>query len=208
MSISLIPHSSDVFDNFVTSVITRRGLLGFFGFIAFLLASSTTFGSVRLVLNRVFGSRESRGIVQGKVMEVVMMLGTSLLFFVIICAVYAINLADSVFTNFPFERYLHPGFVLITWVVGFFSTFTLFFFLYRFSPATTLRRPALIVASITATGLFQISKWAFGLYLQFAQTTTAIYGALSGLVFFLLWLYYACAIFIFSAEVGWAFDRR
>jgi len=208
MSTSLIPHSSDVFDNFVTSIIARRGLLGFFGFVAFLLASSTTFGSVRLVLNRVFGCREWRGIVQGKVMEVVMMLCTSLLFFVIICTVYLINLADSVLTNFSFEKYLHPGFVLISWVVGLFSAFALFFFLYRFSPAAPLRRPALIVASITATGLFQISKWAFGLYLQFAQTTTAIYGALSALVFFLLWLYYACAIFIFSAEVGWAFDRR
>jgi membrane protein len=208
MSTSLIPHSSDVFDNFITTVIARRGLLGFFGFIAFLLASSTTFGSVRLVLNRVFGCPESRGIVYGKVMEVIMMLGTSLLFFVIICAVYAINLVDSVLTNFRFEKYLHPGFLLISWVVGFLSTFALFFFLYRFSPAATLRRPALIVASITATGLFQISKWAFGLYLQFAQTTTAIYGALSALVFFLIWLYYACTIFIFSAEVGWVFDRK
>ena len=44
-------------------------------------------------------------------------------------------------------------------------------------------------------------------YLQYAQTTTAIYGALSALVFFFLWLYYTCMIFIFSAEVGWVFDR-
>ena len=207
ISINLLPHSHDAFDSFISSIVASRGLLGFFGFIAFLFASSTTFGSVRLVLNRVFGGRESRGLVHGKLMEVVMMFGTSLLFFVIICAVYAINLVQSFLANLRFEQYLHPGIVLAAGAVGFLSTFVLYLFLYRFSPSATLSRRALVVASGTATCLFQVSKWAFGVYLQYAQTTTAIYGALSALVFFFLWLYYTCMIFIFSAEVGWVFDR-
>src|SRR5262245_8698916 len=95
ISLNLVPHSRELFDNFVTDVIARRGLLGLFGFIAFLLASSTTFGSVRLVLNRVFGGREHRGLVQSKLMEVVMMFGTSLLFFIVIGVVYLINLVHS-----------------------------------------------------------------------------------------------------------------
>jgi membrane protein len=206
ISVNLIPHSHDVFDNFVTTVVARRGLLGFFGFLAFVFASSTTFGSVRLVLNRIFGCRESRGIVRGKLMEVVMMFGTSLLFFVIICIVYAINLVHTLLSNLWFEKYVHPGIVLLISTAGFLSTFALFFFLYRFSPSETLGRPALVVASTTATCLFQVSKWAFGVYLQYAQTTTALYGTLSALVFFFLWLYYACTIFVFSAEVGWAYD--
>src|SRR5437867_7594873 len=70
--LNLVPHSRDLFDAFVTDIVARRGVLGFFGFIAFLLASSTTFGSVRLVLNRVFGGREHRGLVRSKFMEVVM----------------------------------------------------------------------------------------------------------------------------------------
>jgi membrane protein len=207
ISLNLMPHSSDVFDSLVTSIVARRGLLGVFGFVAFLLASSTTFGSVRLVLNRIFGCRETRGLVQGKLMEVVMMIGTSLLFFAIIAVVSAINLVHSIVANLPFEKYIHPGIVFAGSSVGFLSTFALFFFLYRFSPSETLSSPALLVASITATGLFQVSKWAFGLYLRYAQTTTAIYGALSALVFFFLWLYYACTIFVFSAEVGFVFDR-
>ena len=34
-----------------------------------------------------------------------------------------------------------------------------------------------------------------------------IYGALAGLIFFYLWLYYTSLVFIIGAEVGWAFDR-
>jgi len=202
ISLNLVPHSRDLFDAFVTDIVARRGVLGFFGFIAFLLASSTTFGSVRLVLNRVFGGREHRGLVRGKLMEVVMMFGTSLLFFTIIGVVYVINLVHSFLENLWFEKYLHPEIVFIGWLVGLASTFALFLFLYRFSPAETLNRRGLFIGSCSATVLFQISKWAFGIYLQYAQTTTAIYGALSALVFFFLWLYYACTIFIFSAEIG------
>jgi len=183
-------------------IVARRGVLGFFGFISFVVASSTTFGSVRLVLNRVFGGCEHRGLVRGKIMEVLMMFGTSLLFFIIIGVVYIINLVHSFLENLWFEKYLHSEIVFIGWLVGLASTFTLFLFLYRFSPARTLSRRGLLIASCTATALFQISKLAFGLYLQYAQTTTAIYGALSAVVFFLLWLYYACTIFIFSAEIG------
>jgi membrane protein len=207
ISLNLVPHSRDLFDNFVTDVIARRGLLGLFGFIAFVLASSTTFGSVRLVLNRVFGGHEERGLVRGKFMEVAMMFGTSLLFFVVIGVVYLINLVHSFLENLWFEKYVHPEIVFAGWTVGVASTFALFLFLYRFSPSQTLSLSGLVAASGTATCLFQISRWAFGIYLQYAQTTTAIYGALSALVFFFLWLYYACTIFILGAELGWAFDH-
>jgi membrane protein len=208
ISLNLIPHSGDLFDNFIMTVVARRGLLGVFGFIAFILASSTTFGSVRMVLNRVFRGREQQGIVRSKVMELVMMFGTSFLFFIVIGVVYIINLTHSFLENLWFEKYLHSEIVFAGWVVGIASTFALFLFLYRFSPAQTLSSWGLLVAAACATFLFQISKWAFGIYLQYAQTTTAIYGALSALVFLLLWLYYACTIFIFSAEIGWTFDAR
>jgi membrane protein len=208
ISLHLVPHSNDLFDSFIVDVVARRGLLGFSGFIAFLFAASTTFGSVRLVLNRVFGGREYRSIVQGKFMEVVMMFGTSLLFFVVIGVVYAINLLHSFLESFRFEKYLHPEVMFLVWLIGLASIFVLFLFLYRFSPARTLDRSSLFVASGTATFLFQISKWAFGIYLQYAQTTTAIYGALSALVFFFLWIYYACTVFVFSAEVGCVWKRN
>lgn len=208
ISVNLVPRSNDLFDTFVTDIVARRGLLGFFGFLAFILASSTSFGSVRLVLNRVFRCREYRGLVHGKVMEVVMMLATSLFFFVIIGVVYLFNIVHTFLEKLAFERYVHSGIMFIAWLVGVASTFALFLFLYRFSPSETLSRSGLLVSSLTATFLFQISKWAFGLYLQYARTTTAVYGALSALVFFFLWLYYACTIFVFAAEAGWVFDRR
>jgi len=58
LSLNLVPRSRNLFDNVITDIIARRGLLGVLGLIAFILASSTTFGSIRLVLNRIFGGLE------------------------------------------------------------------------------------------------------------------------------------------------------
>jgi len=127
-------------------------------------------------------------------MQVVMMFGTSLLFFVAIGVVYLVTVAYSFLENVWFEKYVHSEIMFIIWLVGLAATFALFLFLYRFSPAETLSRSGLLLASGTATVLFQVSKWAFGIYLQYAKTTSAIYGALSALVFFFLWLHYVCAI--------------
>src|SRR6516225_5778219 len=32
ISLNLVPHSSDLFDSFITDIVARRGLVGFFGF--------------------------------------------------------------------------------------------------------------------------------------------------------------------------------
>jgi YihY family inner membrane protein len=208
LSLTLIPHSHNAFDEAIVALVRKRALLSAFGFVAFIFASSTTFGSVRLVLNRVFHQPESRGVIRGKLMEIVLMLGTSLVIFVFADVVYLINVAHGMLTSFRYEKFIHPGIVALGSVVAIASTFALFWFLYHFSPAETLSRKGLLVAAGSATALFQISKWAFGVYVVYAKTTTALYGALSAAVFFLFWLYYSSVVFIFAAELGWSFDRH
>jgi membrane protein len=208
LSQTLIPHSKNDFDEAIRALIEKRALLSAFGFIAFLFASSATFGSVRLVLNRIFRASETRGVVHGKFMEVVLMLGTSLVIFVFADIVYLINLAHSMLANSRFEKFIGPEIVVTAQLLAIASTFALFWFLYHFSPAKTLSHNGLLVAAGAATGLFQLSKWAFGAYLEYARTATAIYGALSAAVFFLLWLYYASFVFILGAEIGWSYDKN
>jgi uncharacterized BrkB/YihY/UPF0761 family membrane protein len=162
ISLNLVPHSKDLFDTFITDIVARRGLVGFFGFIAFIFASSTTFGSVRLVLNRVFGGREDRGLVRGKFMQIVMMFGTSLLFFIIIAVVYAINVLHALLENLWFEKYLHSEIMFVIWIAGVAATFALFLCLYRFAPAATPSRSGLLVASGTAHFYFKFQNGLSG----------------------------------------------
>jgi uncharacterized BrkB/YihY/UPF0761 family membrane protein len=44
--------------------------------------------------------------------------------------------------------------------------------------------------------------------MRYAQGTTALYGTLSGMAFFFLWVYYACVVFVLGAEVSWVFEHK
>jgi membrane protein len=65
-----------------------------------------------------------------------------------------------------------------------------------------------MIASVTGTGLFQFTKWGFAWYVSAAQENLELYGAVGGLLFLFVWLYYASVVFIIGAEVGWAYDRQ
>ena len=223
VSEAVIPQFRDVFAEYLASVVSNRGLLGLAGFLAFIFVSSTTFGTLRLVLNKVFDTPESRGFIHGKLIEMAMTVATSALFFILIVVVYFLALAQGFLMALPSTQqtfvtlkseypaitsYVHPLTTAVTGIASFTATAGLFWFLYRFSPAKALRWDSLVVGATTGAALFEISKVAFAAYMRSAQGTTALYGALSGLVFFFLWIYYACTVFVLGAEVSWAFEHR
>jgi membrane protein len=206
-ALALMPQFYDEFIGYLSATINNRGVLGVAGFGALILVSSTTFGSLRIVLNKVFCVRETRGIIHGKAMEIVMMMATSALTLIVIVIVYAITIAQGIIANrLPIS--VNPNMVIIGTVGSFLATVALFWFLYRFSPAQTPGGLALLAGAVTAAVLFEVSKIAFGWYVRSTAGTPAIYGTLSGLVFFFLWMYYACVVFLIGAEVAWVFENR
>jgi membrane protein len=206
-SLALMPQFYNEFTSYLSAIISNRGVFGLAGIGALILASSTTFGSVRIVLNKIFRGTDTRGIIHGKAMEIVMMTVTSVLTFLVIVIVYAITVAQGIIVN-RFTIALHPNMFLIGTVGSFCATVALFWYLYRFSPANRPRGIALLVGAIAAAVLFELSKIAFGWYVRSTAGASAIYGTLSGLVFFFLWMYYACVVFLIGAEVAWVFDKR
>jgi membrane protein len=84
---------------------------------------------------------------------------------------------------------------------------SLFYIFYRYAPARSLSPKALLVASLSATFLFQLFRWGFGWYVAFAHEALALYGVLSGLMFFFFWLYYASLVFVLGAEIGYTVDQ-
>jgi membrane protein len=84
---------------------------------------------------------------------------------------------------------------------------------YRLIPT----RPVLIAdavwGGITAAFLFEIVKRLFGLYLTYAPTYQALYGALAAIPIFMVWMYVAWVITLVGAEITaalpeWRAGRR
>lgn len=205
----LAPESRQVVMDNVAAVVANRGLLGVVGFVLFFLFGSLVFGSARLVLNTVFRVEQRRSFLKGKLVDFLIMLGAGVLFLLAIATSWLLTLLRELGEALPWlQALVRPGWQALSDLVGFLFTLALFYLLYRFSPARTIRPWALVLASVTGACLFHLSKWAFGLYVDFARGYAPVYGAIGGLLFFFLWLYYACTVFILGAEVGWAYDQR
>jgi membrane protein len=201
-----LPHSEQAIADNLEAIIGDRGVLGLVSFFFFLIFSSTLFGSVRHVLNIVFKAEQRRGFFHGVGHDLLMMLGTALLLILAITVASLMALARAVGAEqLPimtpvFEASLTVAGKLVAWL---FLFATLYVF-YRFAPARTLHRKALFIASLSATILFELARWAFTWYVAFARDALAVYGALAGLVFFFFWIYYASLIFVLGSHIALA----
>jgi membrane protein len=204
-----LPQSEQTFADNLAAIAANRGILGLVGSTFFFVFSSTLFGSVRHVLNIVFKAQQRRGFISGLFRDFLMMLITAILLMLSIGAGTLLALARTIgIERLPVAA---PMLELVWGLTGKLLALgllaSLFYLLYRYAPARRLSRGALIVASLSATILFELARWAFNWYVAFAYETLALYGVLGGLMFFFFWLYYASLVFVLGAEIGFAYEQ-
>ena len=207
--LAFLPHSQEALaDNFAV-IVANRGSLGIAGFASFLLFSTVLFGSVRTVLNCVFEVRQERSLVHGVWIDFLMTGSTAMLLLLAVGAGWFLTVAETFAQQFSALRPLvQPGFEFAGRMIGTSATACLFYVLYRFAPAQTISSWGVLIASVAGTVLFLLAKWGFGWYAHIAQQNVEFYGALAGLIFLMMWLYYVSVVFIIGAEIGWVYDRE
>jgi len=75
----------------------------------------------------------------------------------------------------------------------------LFALIYRYMPARRLAWHVVLSGGVLTAVLFDIGRWAVGLYLAHSTQPSA-FGAAASFAALLLWLYYTAQIFLFGAE--------
>jgi membrane protein len=191
------------------SFATHRGLLSVVTVGAFFLFGTVLFGAVRHVLNVVFGVEQRRTFLRGFGADIVAMLGTGGLLAFTVGLGSALALAVEIVSRIGAARpWLVPGWAILARIVTFFFAATLFYLLFRIAPAKTLGARSLLDASLAGSILFEISKWLFAWYVSEARDFARFYGALGGLVFFFVWIYYSSLVFVVAASLGSVLEDR
>ncbi len=85
-------------------------------------------------------------------------------------------------------------FILSLAIVG-----TLFALIFRYMPARRSAWRAALSGGLLTAILFDVGRWAVGLYLAHSTQPSA-FGAAASFVALLLWVYYSAQIFLFGAE--------
>ncbi len=85
-------------------------------------------------------------------------------------------------------------FQLIPWLVLFYGLIMI----YRLAPSRATRFSEVWLGALVATLLIWIGEWMFLLYAVHITSFNALYGALGGLVAFLLWIYLSSCVCVFG----------
>ena len=91
-------------------------------------------------------------------------------------------------------------------IISLFLSTSGFFILYRLFPYTEVSLKAAIIGALVASVLFELSKWGFRYYVKYYANFERIYGALSVIPIFLVWLYWTWNIILFGAEIAFVQD--
>jgi membrane protein len=172
-------------------------------------SASAMFGAIRRGLNIAFGVERGRPVVQQKLVDLGMLVGLGL--------VLLISVAGTGFLRALRARSLgllgplSNGSSLFWEVVPFLApavfSFLLFLLLYRYVPRVGLGFRDVWPGALLATVLFEVLKNVFAIYIANFGNYDLAYGALGGILLFLLWTYVTANILLLGAELASEYPR-
>jgi len=195
-----------IMDNILRMVRDRK-IVGVLGIGGLIWASTWVFSSLRTALDIIFEVTEGRGILRGKGIDLLMILlaGTFLL----------ISMAFSSVITFVQGYHFSPFLELrpvirfiLKYVIPFFFTFWMCFLIYKIIPDKKIRFMTALRAAFFTSLFWEAAKQFFGWYVLHLKGFSMIYGSLSTLVIFFLWMYYSSVILLLGGEVAFFLERE
>ena len=84
----------------------------------------------------------------------------------------------------------------------------MFYLAFRYVPRRRMRVEAALAGAILASGLWEVAKQLFRLYIRKMGVYDQIYGPLAVLVAFVMFVYYSAIVFVFAAAYAATLDTR
>jgi len=211
---ALLAAQRDFLAGAVTGVIAARGTLGLLAGILLLWSGKNLFMALEDTLETVYDIERPGGIwgaiwvnVRGMVFTVLTcaaLVGLAGLFLGL-RAILALKLPYLLDVPRPLLSTLLDWFQLVLPVLTVFGGLTV---VYRYLPARHLAWRQALLSALVATALWEPLSLLFGWYLDRFARLNAVYGPISGVMGFYLWLSYTSLIVILAAEVGAVACRR
>ena len=172
------------------SVTGNAAAFGLIGTAGLIFAASGLMGAVRDGTNAAFDSERRRPPLQGKLVDILLVLGVGL--------VVAGSLALTVVTSLVEV----PGGIPVGWLVPLAISFAVFLLLYHVLPAGRPRFRDVWPGAVLATVGYEAAKEAFSLYLENFSRYGAVYGAIGAVIAFLVFAFIAANLFLLGAETA------
>jgi membrane protein len=95
----------------------------------------------------------------------------------------------------------------LSFLLPFLIVWGLFYLTYQVSPKDQIKPAAAAISSFIASLVWYLAKSGFLWYAEHNHTYAGIYGGLSTLLFFFLWIYISWAIFLHGLRLCYLLDK-
>lgn len=195
---------ADILRNLVSEVMANRTGLTVVGALVFVWLATRFSGSLRSALYRVFETGVRRGIVHGKLFDMLVVVAGVLLVTLNLGVTVVFAAAMDFGVNFfgwggEAVTIAHR---LLGGLIAFASIWTVFLLAYRYLPARKTPWLTTVVAATFAALLHELLKLAFSTYVTDMANYASTLGNLATIAILLLWIYYGALVFIVGGEVA------
>jgi membrane protein len=192
---NLVPEVGDAIQDTIIQFAGNAGQLTAFGIVGLAITSVMLFWTIEGSFSAIWRVSEPRSLVTrllafwAILTLTPLLFGASLSLSTYLLAVFQLNPEDDTWRTW---RLMLPG--VFEWIA-----FTL---IYLLIPNRAVRWQDAVIGALTACVLLEFSKYGFGWYITQFPAYRTIYGALSSIPIFLLWLYIAWSTVLIGAEVA------
>jgi len=188
------------------SVTAQVGGFGLVGLVGLLFAAGGVMGAVRQALNAAWDVTDPRPPLQGKLVDLVLVLGVGLLIATSLVMTLALRVIGALGTELADLGQLGElAAGTLGWLAQLAPTalaFVVFAGLFRVVPAAQTRLRDVWPGAVFAAVGFELAKTAFAFYVSTVADYGAVYGPLAAVIAFLLFVYVAANVFLLGAEVA------
>ncbi len=198
------PDSTAAVFGLLSGLIRRKAVFGLIGLLGLTWAASRIFSAVENAMNVVWKVKKGRAYWHSKFLSLllvpisVLIMLSSLAF----TALYTlakdtrVPLIGLKLSSAGFESKLFA--VILPLALG----FVLFFLVYKIIPGRKVNTRAALIGALCASGLWEIAKLLFDIYIKNYAHLHQIYGSFGTLVVMFFWVYYSSFIVLIGAEIG------
>lgn len=195
---NLMPTHSKEILTYINSFVENSAKLGMVGVIYVLFASMMFFKNYDYIVNDIFECKRRNFWASVSVYWTLITLTPIML----ILSFYLSGQMQDILD----KNRLTDGIELLN-ILPFFIIWGIFFLSYKISANTHVSKIAATISSFIASLAWYIAKIGFIFYVLHNKTYLSIYGSLSILLFFFLWIYISWAIFLHGLKFCYILDR-
>ena len=193
----LLPATGDDLSQYIQQFKGQAGKLTIFGLGAFLLTALLLLANIEQSFNDIWGASKGRSMASRlTVYWALVSLGPLLMGASLTISTYLLSM--TVLAGEEFSGHLRSAGVLLLPVV--LETLA-FLLLYLVMPNVRVSVVHALIGAFVAAVLFECTKRGFALYILNFSNYEAVYGALSTLPIFLIWIYLSWVVALIGAEV-------